>query len=88
MKRYNACMRTQNVTLSLPKDLLRKAKQLAIERNTSLSGLLASTLAEIVENEDGYEKARLDYMKWLEEGHDLGTGGKRTWTRDELHERH
>lgn len=80
-------MKTQNVTLSLPKDLLRKAKRLAVERNSSLSGLLADALEELIENEDGYDKARQDYVNWLQEGRNLGTGGKVTWTRDELHER-
>jgi hypothetical protein len=33
-------METQNVVLSLPKDLVRKAKIIAVARQTSLSGLL------------------------------------------------
>lgn len=32
-------METQNITLSIRKDLLKAAKHIAIERNTSLSGL-------------------------------------------------
>lgn len=39
---------TQNVTLAILRDILRKAKILAAQRNTSLSGLLAQTLIEIV----------------------------------------
>lgn len=35
-------MEYQNVTLSLPKATLRRAKHIAIERGTSLSGLLTS----------------------------------------------
>ena len=38
---------TQNVTLSIPKDILRKAKILAVQKNTSLSGLLTQTLTEL-----------------------------------------
>lgn len=33
-------MEHQKVTLSLPKELLKRAKHIAIERGTSLSGLL------------------------------------------------
>ncbi|SHF72137.1 hypothetical protein SAMN02745218_02952 [Desulfofundulus australicus DSM 11792] len=37
-------MEYQNVTLSLPKEVLRRAKHIAIERGTSLSGLLTHLL--------------------------------------------
>ncbi len=80
-------METQNITLSLPKDVLRKAKILAIKRDTSLSGLLTRALVEIVEKEEGYEEARQQHLAILEQGFDLGTQGKINWSRDELHER-
>lgn len=50
-------MDKQNVTLSIPKELLRKAKILAVEQNTSLSGLLTETLTDIVARADEYAKA-------------------------------
>ncbi len=80
-------MDTQNVTLSLPKQVLRKAKLIAVERQTSLSGLLTQLLIDLVAQEDAYEKARLSHKALLEQGFDMGTGGTSTWTRDELHER-
>ena len=51
-------MERQNVTLSLPKETLRKAKILAAERQTSLSALLTETLEAIVAKADMYEIAR------------------------------
>ena len=33
-------METQNITLAIPKDVLHKARQAAVARHTSLSGLL------------------------------------------------
>ncbi len=78
---------TQNVTLSIPKDVLRKAKILAVQRNTSLSGLLTQTLAEIVTRQDDYEQARQRNLAILKCGFDLGTQVKITWKREELHER-
>lgn len=39
-------MEYPNVTLSLPKNVLRKAKYMAIERGTSLSGLLTPFLED------------------------------------------
>lgn len=80
-------MGKQNITLSLPKELLRKAKLLAVQRNTSVSGLLAETLREIVHNDDSYERAKLHHMGTLRTGFDLQTRGSISWERGELHER-
>ena len=80
-------METQNITLVLNKNLLRKAKHLAIERQTSLSSLLAQTLEELVEQQENYEHARRRHLEILEHGYDLGTEGKITWTREKAHER-
>jgi hypothetical protein len=77
----------QNVTLAIPKDILRKAKILAIQKNTSLSGLLTQTLVEMVSREEGYEQARQRNLAMLKKGFDLGTQGNITWRREELHER-
>jgi predicted transcriptional regulator len=77
----------QNVTLVVPKTLLRKVKHLAVERETSISGLMVQALEEIVRRNDDYAQA---YQRWCESvqnPRDRGTGGKITWTRDELHER-
>jgi hypothetical protein len=78
---------TQNVTLSIPKNVLRKAKILAIQKNTSLSGLLTQTLIELVSEQESYEKAKQRNIKLLEKGLNLGTQGNITWNREDLHER-
>jgi hypothetical protein len=80
-------MENRNVTLSLPKALLRKAKLMALTRETSLSGLMAQLLAEAVANDDEYAQASRLHRAWLERDIDLGTHGDIGWTRDELHER-
>ena len=80
-------MERQNVTLSLPKEILRKAKILAAERQTSLSALLTETLEEIVAKSDRYEIAKQRQLVLMERGFDFGLGDTITWTRDELHER-
>ncbi|RPI88005.1 MAG: CopG family transcriptional regulator [Chloroflexi bacterium] len=76
---------TQNVTLAIPKDILRKAKILAVQKNTSLSGLLTQTLSELVAHREAYEQSRQRNLALLYKGLDLGTQGKITWERDELH---
>lgn len=78
---------TQNVTLAIPKDILRKAKILAVQKNTSLSGLLTQTLADLVARQEEYEQARQRNLALLRNGFDLGTQGSISWKRDELHER-
>lgn len=78
---------TQNITLALPRWLLRKVKHLAVEREKSVSRLLAETLEELVTRNDAYAEARRRALHDLEHPRDLGTFGKITWTRDELHER-
>lgn len=52
-----------------------------------MSRLLAETLEELVTRNDAYEEARRRALHDLEHPRDLGTFGKITWTRDELHER-
>lgn len=80
-------METQNITLSVPKDTLRKAKLVAVERQTSLSRLLAGLIEELVASEDRYETARGRHLTILDRSFDLGTGGRPLVSREELHER-
>jgi hypothetical protein len=80
-------METQNITLALPKELIYKVKRVALERRTSVSGLLTQILADIVAQEDNYSGARQRHLAWLERGADLGTNGKIEWQREDLHER-
>ena len=80
-------MEMQNVTLSIPKHVLRQAKILAVRRNTSLSALLTHTLEDLVAEADGYEQARQSHLALLEQAADLGTNGQIPWKRGELHER-
>jgi len=77
----------QNITLSIPKPVLRKVKILAVERQTSVSGLLTGLLEEIVEREDAYAAARERALVRLTRPVNLGTRGRVTWTRESLHER-
>ena len=80
-------MEKQNVTLSLPKALLKKAKTLAIMKDRSLSELLRETLEEKVKEEGGYQRARRKQIAFMERGADLGNKDPISISRDELHER-
>ena len=80
-------METQNITLALPKELLVRARQLAVARRTSLSAMLAHMLTELVEQDVRYRAASERQVALMTQGLDLGSQGAATWTRDELHER-
>lgn len=80
-------METQNVTVSLPKSILRRVKIIAAERHTSVSGMLVRALEEIVGEADRYERARRRHLALLDAPYDLGTHGKLMIDRDSLHER-
>ena len=80
-------MEMQNITLSVPKEILYKAKRVALEKHTSLSGLLTQALTEIVESTETYDLAQHRQIAILEHGLDLGTGGAIEWTREDLHAR-
>jgi hypothetical protein len=74
----------QNLTVQLDRDTIRKAKILAAQRGTSVSGLVAAQIAESVQSNESYETARRAALELL--GRGLHLGGRRL-NRDELHER-
>ncbi len=80
-------METQNITLSIPKDILQKVKLLAVQRRTSVSGLLTQTLERLATQEDAYVTAQQRHLQLLEQGADLGTHGQILTRREDLHER-
>ena len=80
-------MERQNVTLSIPKALLKKAKTVAAQQEKSLSELLRESIEEKVRESSGYKKARDRQLRLLRSGLDLGTKGRLTIGREELHER-
>jgi hypothetical protein len=69
---YTISVNTQNVTLKLPTDALKRAKVAAAHRGTSLSALLAEKLEEAVGEDAEYEAARKRALRWLESGWHLG----------------
>ncbi len=77
----------QNVTLSLPKSLLKEAKILAIKKETSLTHLLVEALEDLVRRGQDYERSKAKHKMILKKGFDFGTGGHVEIKREELHER-
>lgn len=77
----------QNVTLSIPKATLKKAKLMAVEQGTSLSRLLVDFFERLVSADERYTRAQEAHLALLETGWDLGTDGSPVATREQLHER-
>jgi hypothetical protein len=76
----------QNVTLSLPRHIVLKARHIAVERGTSLSKLLSAYLEEVVQREPEYERARRDALAMMCQGLPMGFDEPQS-TREQLHER-
>jgi Arc/MetJ-type ribon-helix-helix transcriptional regulator len=80
-------MQQQNVTVSLPKTLVKRARALAALREESLSEFMRESLEEKVREATRYKRAKSRQIKILHEGLDLGTNGSISVSRGELHER-
>ena len=63
---------TQNLTLKLPAETIRKAKVVAAERGTSISALVTEKIEEIVGEDAAYRAARRRASEWLAHGWHLG----------------
>ena len=75
----------QNLTISLDREAIRKAKIVAARRSTSISGLVARQIEILIGEEEAYERAERQAMTLLDQGFHLG--GAKPASRDELHER-
>lgn len=75
----------QNLTISLDRQTIQKAKVVAARRSTSFSGLLARQIELLVGEEEAYERAECQATALLDQGFHLG--GVIRASRDELHER-
>jgi HSP90 family molecular chaperone len=75
----------RNITLRLSRQTIQKARILAAQRSTSISGLLTSQIEQLAEKEDDYERAMDRAFARMKEGFHLG--GVHIMDRDALHER-
>jgi hypothetical protein len=75
----------QNITISLEKELIKKAKILAALKETSVTRLLSEELKRLIQKEEQYQQAKKKAFTLLSSGFHLG--GKIKATREELHAR-
>ena len=62
----------QNITLSLDRSLIKKARVLAAIRNQSVSKMLGEELARLVEEIETYDQAHRHALTLLEKGFRMG----------------
>jgi len=82
---YYGCM---NITLSLDDDLVREVRKIAVERDTTLTGLVRAHLQELAAEhaKSGRKRRELEALERSFKELHINVG-KITWKRQDLHER-
>jgi hypothetical protein len=77
-----------NITLSLDDDLVREVRKIAVERDTTLTGLVRAHLQELAAEhaKSGRKRRELEALERSFEELHINVG-KITWKRQDLHER-
>ena len=75
-----------NVTMSFDDELLKQARMIAIEQDTSLTGLIRAHLQALVEKEKVLKELSVAELHTLF-AHSEAVVGERTWSREDLHGR-
>lgn len=75
---------SQNLTIRLSRQTVRRARRVAAARGSSISALVTEKIEEIAGEDAAYEAARRRALRWLGRGFHLGG---RAVARDVLHER-
>jgi len=75
-----------NVTISINDDVLKRAKKIAIDRDTSFNGLVRGYVESLVAGEQRRRELQIQELDRLFE-ESTAIVGPVTWSRDDLHER-
>ena len=75
-----------NLTLSIDANLLKKARMIAIEKDTTVNALVREYLTELVERESSESIDIANRLRAIYERTTVPIG-KITWSREDLHER-
>lgn len=79
-------MASKNITLTMPAELVRRAKVLAAQRDMSVSSLVARLLEQLVGDVQDYDDVAELERRMMSGGAGLQVGPI-SWSRDELHQR-
>lgn len=76
----------QNLTLTVDSELLRSARKVALDRNTTVNQLFRDYLTQLTSDAEApYKKAAAEFRK-AARASKARIGGA-TWTRDEIYDR-
>ena len=77
-----------NIRLSLPKDLVKRVRKIAVDRDTTLTGLVREYLSELIRQDAATDRKRRE-REALERSFEQFQFrvGNKSWKRDDLHER-
>jgi hypothetical protein len=77
-----------NITLSLPDDLVKRVRKIAVDRDTTLTGLVREYLNEVARQEAaaGRKRREREALERTFEQFQYKVGEK-TWKREDLYER-
>ncbi len=75
-----------NVTMSIDKELLKKARKIAIDLDTNLSDLFRSFLSDLARREGSRREFLADELDKLFQKSTASSQGS-SWTREDLHDR-
>ena len=75
----------RNITLSVDEDVLAAVRRHAAERNSTVNALVREYLTNLAAHEDRAKGARARMRELSAQGG--GRLGKKTWSRQDLHER-
>jgi hypothetical protein len=76
----------KNLTLTIEEDVLKAARKIALDRDTSVNQLVREYLSQLIRDERIKKASSLAELEEVFRASRVNVGG-RTWTRDELHER-
>ena len=75
----------KNITLSVDDEILAAVSRLAAERNSTVNALVREYLTNLAQHQDRARRARVRLRQLSKQSQ--GRLGKKTWTRDDLHDR-
>jgi hypothetical protein len=77
-----------NITLSLDEEVVKEVRRIAVERDTTLTGLVRSYLEELAAEhaKSGRKRRELEALRESFKQYQFQLG-KRTWKREDLYER-
>ena len=76
-----------DLTIAVDRQALKKARQKAIENNTTIEELVREFLQSLCNETPDQEEATKEFLAIAEEAGGSSGGGERTWTREELYDR-